>query len=229
MCRPGHVPLGDPFTGGHIGPPLRGAGSVPEPTGIGAEQGPCGAGQSPPPTGGPGVDRRRGEVTPPYGCNAGGAQQRADVGSGPYGETGKLPRPPGPAAHSEASAPAGARDGWKLRQRPPPKGASNAGQSLSQPAADSSLCTKGALGDGGCGLPRRFAPRNDSPKPLSSRGGQTGRRGNPSFLRWTKDGGSGRRVVGPYGRSTVASAKGRCRHRPLRDETEVRCDCRGSA
>ena len=24
-------------------------------------------------------------VTPPYGCNAGGAQQRADVGIGPYG------------------------------------------------------------------------------------------------------------------------------------------------
>ena len=40
-------------------------------------------------------------------------------------------------------------------------------------------------GDGGCGLPRRFAPRNDSPKPLSFRGGPTGRRGNPSFLRWT--------------------------------------------
>ena len=34
-------------------------------------------------------------------------------------------------------------------------------------------------------MPRRFAPRNDSPKPLSFRGGPTGRRGNPSFLRWT--------------------------------------------
>ena len=44
---------------------------------------------------------------------------------------------------------------------------------------------KGAFGDGGCGLPRRFAPRNDSPDPLSFRGGPTGRRGNPSFLRWT--------------------------------------------
>ena len=28
---------------------------------------------------------RRGEVTPPYGCNTGSAQQRADVGIGPYG------------------------------------------------------------------------------------------------------------------------------------------------
>ena len=33
-------------------------------------------------------------------------------------------------------------------------------------------------------MPRRFAPRNDSPDPLSFREGPTGRRGNPSFLRW---------------------------------------------
>ena len=74
-----------------------------------------------------------------------------------------------------------------------PKGASNAGQSLSQPAADSSLYTREPFpaGDGGCGLPRCSAPRNDSPDLLSFRGGPTGRRGNPSFLRWT--GGSGRR------------------------------------
>ena len=46
------------------------------------------------------------------------------------------------------------------------------------------LCTREPLGRG-CGSPRRFAPRNDGPKPLSFRGGPTGRRGNPSFLRWT--------------------------------------------
>ena len=51
---------------------------------------------------------------------------------------------------------------------------------------------KGAFRTGGCGLPRRFAPRNDSPKPLSFRGGPTGRRGNPSFF--TMDGGAGRRT-----------------------------------
>ena len=56
--------------------------------------------------------------------------------------------------------------------------------------------TQGSLGDGGCGLPRRFAPRNDSPDPLSFRGGPTGRRGNPSFLRWT--GVRAAEVVGPY-------------------------------
>ena len=113
-----------------------------------------------------------------------------------------------------------------------PEGVSNAGQSLSQPAADSSLCTREPLGRG-CGLPRRFAPRNDSPKPLSFRGGPTGRRGNPSFLRWTgvraavprawppptkfraEIWGVGQ-VVGPYGRSTGVPATGRCGHRPLR-------------
>ena len=80
------------------------------------------------------------------------------------------------------------REGWvEIGAGIIPEVSSNAGQSLSQPAADSSLCTREPFpaGDEGCGLPRRFAPRNDSPKPLSFRGGPTGRRGNPSFLRWT--------------------------------------------
>ena len=38
MCRPGHVSSRDTFTGGHIGPPLRGAGSVREPTEIGVKR-----------------------------------------------------------------------------------------------------------------------------------------------------------------------------------------------
>ena len=67
-----------------------------------------------------------------------------------------------------------------------PEGVSNAGQSLSHGLRPCQLpLHKGAFGDGGYGLPRRFAPRNDSPDPLSFRGGPTGRRGNPSFLRWT--------------------------------------------
>ena len=36
MCRPGHGSSRDLFTGGHMGPPLRGVEGVPEPTGIGA-------------------------------------------------------------------------------------------------------------------------------------------------------------------------------------------------
>ncbi len=105
---------------------------------------------------------------------------------------------------------------------------------------------KGAFGDGGCGLPRRFAPRNDSPDSLPFRGGPTGRRGNPSFFRWTgvraavprawppptkfraEIWGVGQ-VVGPYGRSTEVPATGRCGHRPLRNEVGSCRDCRGSA
>ena len=182
MCRPGHGSSQDPSTGGHIGPPLRDAGNVPEITEIGTENehSPCGAGRSPPPTGGaeqasggvylghgfrpkfrsgiwgvshghrplrPAGDEGRGtarRVVVPYGCVTGSAQQRADVGIGPYalrrtarrgrratGGCGEPPRLPWPAAHSGVSAPAGARDGWESRQRPSPKGASNAGQSLS--------------------------------------------------------------------------------------------------
>ena len=127
-----------------------------------------------------------------------------------------------------------------------PKVYSNAGQSLSHGGAVTAPFTQGSLGDGGCGLPRRFAPRNDSPDPSSFRGGPTGRRGNPSFLRWTgvrtavprawppptkfrsEIWGVGQ-VVGPYGRSTEVPATGRCGHRPLRNETEARCNRRGSA
>ena len=46
-----------------------------------------------------------------------------------------------------------------------------------------------------------------SPPPFchSEASAHTGR-GNPSFLRWTGDGGSGRRVVGPYGWLQKAAA-----------------------
>ena len=132
-----------------------------------------------------------------------------------------MPQPPGPAAHSGASAPAGARKWVGIAAEIIPKVSSNLGQSLSHGEAVTAPFTQGSLGDGGCGLPRRFAPRNDSPDPSSFRGGPTGRRGNPSFLRWTgvrtavprawppptkfrsEIWGVGQ-VVGPYGRSAEA-------------------------
>ena len=77
---------------------------------------------------------------------------------------------------------------------------------------------QGSLGDEGCGLPRRFAPRNDSPDPLSFRGGPTGQRGNPSFLRWTMDGGSGRRTWGMASANQISCRNlgRRSGRRPLR-------------
>ena len=112
MCRPGRGSLRDPSTGGHIGPPLHGVEGIPNQRKIGAKADLAnGAGRSPPPTeewkqtsGGVRPGGRRGEVTPPYGCNTGGAQQRADVVIGPYGEKGKFPQIPGVAAHSGAFA-----------------------------------------------------------------------------------------------------------------------------
>ena len=115
---------------------------------------------------------------------------RADVGIGPYEKERATSTTRASGAQRSVCA-ADGRDGWESRQRSPQKGPStpdNPSVSLRLTAP----FTQGSLGDGGCGLPRRFAPRNDSPDPLSFRGGPTGRRGNPSFLRWTMDGGPGR-------------------------------------
>ena len=130
----------------------------------------------------------------------------------PTGGCGELPRLPWPAAHSGAFAPAGARKWVGIAAEIIPKESINAGQSLSQPAAASSLYTREPLGRG-CGLPRRPCgpPRNDNGF-LSFRGAE--RRGNPSFLRWT--GVRAAEVVGPYEWSTEVPAAGRCGHRPLR-------------
>ena len=177
---------------------------------------------------------RRGEVTPPYGSITGGAQQRADVpkawlpplrpagdegrhagSSCPTGGCGEPPRSPWVAAHSGAYAARVRRNGRESRQRSSPK----CPATPDNPSVSLRLTApfaQGSLWDGGCGLPRRFAPRNDSSDPLSFRGGPTDRGGNPSFF--TMDGGRAAEVVGPYGRSTEAPATGRCRHRPLRNE-----------
>ena len=77
---------------------------------------------------------RRPNFVPKFGASV--------IGIGPYGETGRFPQPPGPAAHSGASAPAGARKWVGIAAKIIPKGAINLGQSLSQPAADSSLYTR---------------------------------------------------------------------------------------
>ena len=80
---------------------------------------------------------RRGVVTPPYGCNAGGARQRADVGrpaggreggtpgsSCPTGGCGEPPRLPWVAAHSGASAAQTGGTGENRGRNHPPKGPS---------------------------------------------------------------------------------------------------------
>ena len=124
-----------------------------------------GAGRSPPPTGGAGVDRRRGEVTPPYGSSAGGAQRRADVGIGPYALRGderaarRGRRALRVVAESRRDCPGQRRtakrlrqrvrrNGWESRQRSPPKGPStqdnpSVSLRLTAPFAQGSLWGRG--------------------------------------------------------------------------------------
>ncbi len=137
----------------------------------------------------------------------GGTRDGTPGSSCPTGGCGEPPRLPWPAAHSGAFAPAGARTWAGNGAEITPKVSSNLGQSLSHGCAVPAPFAQGSLGDGGCGSPRRFALRNDSPDSLSFRGGPTGRRGNPSFLRWTgvraaprKTRETARRVVVPYGK-----------------------------
>ena len=82
----------------------------------------------------------------PTSC--GGTGDGTPGSSCPTGGCGEPPRLPWPAAHSEASAPAGAKKWVGIAAEITPKRAINAGQSLSQPAADSSLCTREPLGTG---------------------------------------------------------------------------------
>ena len=83
VCRPEPGPSQESFTGGHIGPPLRGVGAFRN-NGNRCRKGtfPNGAGRSPSPTGeseqaGP----QRGEVAPPYGGNLGAGRQRGGKGN----------------------------------------------------------------------------------------------------------------------------------------------------
>ena len=101
-----------------------------------------------------------------------------------------------------------------------PKVSSNLGQSLSRLTATAPFA-QGSLWGRGYGLPRRFAPRNDSSDPLSFRGGPTGRRGNPSFFRWT-----GVRAAVP--RAWPPPAKFRPQHRAAASSapTKRRDSCR---
>ena len=110
------------------------------------------------------------------------------------------------------------RRGWEERVKIGaeiiPKVFINAGQSLSQPAADSSLSTREPLRTEDAD--RRVASLLAMTVLIlcHSEEAQRADVGIRPFLRWT--GVWAAEVVGPYGRSTEAPATGRCGHRPLR-------------
>ena len=95
VCRPLHVSMRKPFTGGHIGPPLRNAESVPEPTGIGVKR----------------TLRGGAEPAPCSEMDGGftlgrGTKGRAAGSSAPTGGCGKIYRPPGTGErHAGSSCP----------------------------------------------------------------------------------------------------------------------------
>ena len=140
---------------------------------------------------------RRGVVTPPYGCNAGGAKQRADVGIGPYGKRGKFQQPPGPAAHSGASAARMGGVGGNRGRVHPQRGQQPRTIPQSRLRRASSLCTREPLGTGDADC--RVGPLGLLAMTMdfchSEASAHTGR-GNPSFLRWM--GIRAAEVVGPY-------------------------------
>ena len=110
------------------------------------------------------------------------------------------------------------RRGWEERVKIGaeiiPKVFINAGQSLSQPVADSSLSTREPLRTEDAD--RRVASLLAMTVLIlcHSEEAQRADVGIRPFLRWT--GVWAAEVIGPYGRSTEAPATGRCGHRPLR-------------
>ena len=96
MCRPVGGSHEEACPGGHIGPPLRGGGGVPNQRKIGAKTGPF---------------QRGGTEPAPYRRITGGAQQRAAEVVGPYGKERKPNQPPKPAG-AQRSVRARVGEGW---------------------------------------------------------------------------------------------------------------------
>ena len=230
------------YPGGDIGPPLRGGGGVPNQRKIGAKTGPCLRGGTEPAPyrrqeqngcGGVrlGCGFRRPNFVPKFGASV--------MGIGPYALWGTArrgrralrmvaeSRRDCPGQRRTAERLRRGREGWvEVGAEITPEGAINAGQSLSQPAADSSLYTREPLGTGDADC--RVGPLGLLAMTMvpchSEERGDVGIR---SFLRCT--GVRAAEVVGPYGRSTEGPATGRCGHRPLRVVAESHRDCQGSA
>ena len=182
MCRPVDGFRKETCPGGHVGPPLRGVGSVREPTEIGA-------GRKHSPAGRDGArplqkERRRSRRGAPgvwllpskfqngiWGVGrghrplrpAGGREGGTPGSSCPTGGCGEPPRLPWVAAHSGASAPRSRGNGRETRQRSPQKCPAtpdnpSVGLWPTAPFAQGSLWGRGR------GLPRRPCgpPRNDN-------------------------------------------------------------------
>ena len=159
------------------------------------------------------------KVTPPYGCNAGSVQQRADVpkawlpptkfraeiwgvshGHRPLRIEGEVSATTQASGAQRSVCAAGAKKWVGIATEVNPKGAINAGQSLSHGCAVPAPFTQGSLalrgtGDADCHVGPAGLLAMTPVFCHSEASAHTGR-GNPSFLRWM--GIRAAEVVGPY-------------------------------
>ena len=158
-CRPVGGFWAEAFPGGHMGPPLRGGGGVPKPTEIGAETDLAnGAGRSPPPTGGSGSGPAAGRAWGVAGCGhpALREQRRWCVAAGRCGHRplrieGEVSATTRASSAQRSVCAAGAKKWVGIATEVTPKGASNAGQSLSHGCAVPAPFTQGSLALRGMG------------------------------------------------------------------------------
>ncbi len=154
------------------------------------------------------------KVIPPYGSNAGSAQQTGRCRHRPLrGEEQAASTTPASGAQRSVCA-AVAREWAGNAAEITPKVSSNAGQSLSHGLWPCQLpLYKGVFGDGDTGC--RVGPAGLlAMTTVFCHSEERSDVGIRPFLRWT--GVRAAEVVGPYGRSTEVPATGRCGHRPLR-------------
>ena len=161
MCRPGHGSSRDPSAGGHTGPPLREGvfGNQRKfvretdlaPTGRdrarplqGEREWTDGGVRSPRPTEATLVVRSEGPMYLRHGFrrpNFGTKFGASVMGIGPYGEKGKHPQPPGPAAQSGAFAARVRGRGGDCGRDHPQRGHQPRAIPQSRRSRDSSCCT----------------------------------------------------------------------------------------
>ena len=249
VCRPVSGSRAEVCPGGHIGPPLHGVEGIPNQRKIGAKTDLAnGAGQSPPPTGAteqgglrrgaPGVwlppAKFRNEI---WGVSQGHPALRkrhrwcaatGRCGHRPLQEEGEASATTQASGTERIVHAAVARDGWNSEQKASPKCPATSDNPsvslrLTAPFTQGSLSLRGT-GDADCRVGPLGLLAMTKDFCHSEERSDVGIR----FF-FTMDGGSGRRVVGPYGRSTEVPATGRCRHRPLRKGEKAVSTTRGSA
>ena len=221
MCRPVDGFRKETCPGGHVGPPLRGVGSVREPTEIGA-----GRKHSPARRDGARPlqkERRRSRRGAP-----GVWLLPSKFQNGIWG-VGRGHRPLRPAGGREGGTPRSRGNGRETRQRSPQKcPATPDNPSVTAFGRASSLYTREPLGTGDADC--RVGPSGLLAMTMvfchSEERSDVGIR--PFYDgRWT--GVRAAEVVGPYEWSTEVPATGRCGHRPLRVVAESCRDHPGSA